>query len=218
MTNSQTSIPAAAFVSLGVVLLAALSFVMVRSDFGPPAREIIPFGGVAAIAVALLLVGLTVLRRMSDLQTPWRVGRVWGLLFGATLLIGNTIAKLAPVALRESGPLPHAGHVPEIASIFVKLFVVTIAGLFLTAGFFGAWRTSQVRQGILAATATAIIGALIVVAGSVASAIVFAVDIALTGGGIPIAAVLVVPMLSTFPGTVGALFGCGFGRMRSQAS
>ena len=216
MTSSQSSIPVALFVGAGVVLLGALSFVMVRSDFGPPSHEIISFGGVAAIAVALLIAGASVLRQVSDLQPVWRVSRLWGLVLGATLLIGNIIAKVAPSGLLDDD-LPHPGHIPGVSPIFVRLFVVAVAGLFLTAGFRGAWKTSRVRQGILAAIATAAIGGAIAFAGSIVSVIFLehpGPGIPWSGGGIPLAALIVAPMLSTFPGTVGAMFGRGFSGAR----
>src|SRR5438105_1538084 len=51
MTSSNTSIPSGVFVGVGVLLLCALSLLLVRSDFGPPSHEIMPFGGVAGLAL-----------------------------------------------------------------------------------------------------------------------------------------------------------------------
>jgi hypothetical protein len=221
MTSSNSSIPASAFVGGGAVLLAALSFVMVRSDFGPPSHEIIPFPGVAGLALILGVAGATVLRSVIDLQPAWRVSRLWGVVLGASFIIANALRLAAPSFLMEDELFLHPGHIPGVAPFARDAFVVLIALLFLTAGLHAAWRTRQVRQGILAAIATAAIGALIALVGGTVINVAFAPagsGFALEGGPMPVAALFVAPMLSTFPGTVGAMFGRGFGGISDRRS
>ena len=212
--NSQTSMLAALFVGAGALLLGALSFVMVRSNFGPPSHEIIPFGGVAALAIVLAVSGASVVRSAGDLEPAWRVARVWGAALALCFVGAAALRLAAPSLLMEDGPLPHPGHLPEIAPIVSRLFVIAIAAIFIIAGFRGAWRTRQVRQGIVAAIATAVIAAAIAFVAGTAVNIAFAPagsGFTLEGGPIPYGALIVAPMLSTFPGVVGAMFGRGFG-------
>ena len=207
MKNSNVVI-AAAWLAAGAVVLSALSLLMVRTDFGPPPPSILPLPGVMVIALVLGIVGATATRSATDLGFLWRASRFWGITLGITLVVGNTIAILAPRFLMEQGELPHPDHILGVAPIARRLFVVAIAVIFMMAGFRGAWRTSQVRKGIVAAVATSVVGAVLACAvGLVVEMLAFG-TIGLRQ--IPIWAIVVAPMLSTVPGTIGAMLGKGF--------
>ena len=212
MNRSNSSVPASIFVTMGALLLVALGLLMMRSDFGPPPREIIPFGGVAAIAAALLVSGITVIRSAADFEPIWRVSRFWGIFLGASITAGQLVAWLAIPFFMDDGPPPHPGHISGVNPAFVRLFVVGIIALFMTAGFRGAWRTRQVRQGILAAVATGVIGASLSL--FISFFIAFLGRGAIEGGSLPLAMIFVAPMLSTVPGTIGAMCGKGLGDLR----
>lgn len=127
------------------------------------------------------------------------------------------MSLLAISFFMDDGPPPHPGHIAGLNPALTRLFVVGIVALFMTAGYRAAWRTRQARQGILAAVATGVIGGAILFAAS------FAIGLASRGQGgpwtLPFVMLFIAPMLSTVPGTIGALLGTGLrGMHRAPAS
>ena len=98
---------------------------------------------------------------------------------------------------------------------------IAIALIFVAAGFHGAWRTGRVRTGTLVAMATSVIGSLItIVVLGLGSTPSFDLQHAngpgqvfgQNGGQVT----LMLLMLCTVPGTVGAMFGGGLGGLRRR--
>jgi len=208
MNTANASIPSSIWIGIAGVSLSTLCFLLVRSNFGPPMRLRLAI----LVAVALGITAATAIRTAADFKFLWRASRSWGLLFAGTLLVGNVISALAshlPVFLREQAEASHPGHVPEVSPLLMRLFVIAIAAIYMAAGFRGAWRTGQVRKGICAALGTSVIGSLLAFAVGILIENLFFGE--MSRALIPFAVILVSPMLSTVPGSIGGMFGRGLG-------
>jgi hypothetical protein len=213
MKHSNVAI-GSAWVAIGGVVLTTLFVLLVRSHFGPPA----PLSLAAAVAMALGVTAATSMRSATDLRFLGRTGLFWGALFSAVIVVRMLADVFAPLhdgfeILREN----EAGR--------GLLLGIAIALIFMAAGFHGAWRTGRVRTGTLVALAASAIGSLITIL-VIGLGTTPSFDLRLSGPGQAFGqsggqATLVLLMLCTVPGTIGAMFGRGVGgvlRRRTEAA
>jgi hypothetical protein len=202
MTHSKVAMESA-WVAVGMVMLSTLMFLLNRSHFGPPG----PLYIAIIVAVVLGSTGATAVRSAGDVRFLGRMGLTWGSLFSSVLIVRILVDVFKPLTdgleiLSQNGA--GRGFVLGVA----------IALIFVAAGFHGAWRTGRVRMGIVTAIATSMFGCLITITimGLVSTP---SFDLRHTDGPGQVfrqnggQATLVVLMLSTVPGTIGAAFGRG---------
>jgi hypothetical protein len=213
MSHSNVAI-GSAWVAIGGVVLTTLFVLLVRSHFGPPG----PLYLTVAVAMVLGITAATSMRSATDLRLLGRTGLVWGAVLSAVIVVRMLVDVFAPL---------HDGFemLKQNEAGRGLLLGIAIALIFMAAGFHGAWRTGRVRTGALLAMATSGIGSLttIVVIGLATTP---SFDLRLSSspghafgqnGG---QATLVLLMLCTVPGTIGATFGRGISglvRPRSEA-
>jgi hypothetical protein len=204
MTHSKIA-RESAWIVVGGLMLSTLLFLLNRSHLGPPA----PLYVAAFVAGCLGVVAVSSMRSSADLRLLGRIGLMWGGVLSA-VLISRTLVDI-------SKPLTDGAAIlrqNETGRGFV--LGVAIAVIFVAAGFHGTWRTGRVRMGTLVAIATGALGSLLTIVliglGSSPSFDLRHVDgpgrvFGQNGGQ----ATLVVLMLSTVPGTIGAAFARGLG-------
>jgi hypothetical protein len=218
-TTSNPSVRAAMWLAGAGVVIATL---MLRLYWGPPSGlRWIPFALVLRwIPFALAVNAVTSLRH-SDVRLLWRVGIASGVLFSLAMMLSVCFAVLAP--------LEDAHHV-IMAYEGPRGFLLVGAGgaIFVAAGFLGASKGNRAGAGTLAAMITSVVGAIITMVlvyfikklsptiqdqlgpiGTFAQPNHFAVR-----GDI----MVMLLMLSSVPGTIGAFFGRGIGGHRRQGA
>ena len=204
MTHSKLAMESA-WVAVGGVMLLTLMFLLNRSHLGPPG----PLYLAVLVAVVLGVTAATAMRSASDVRFLGRIGLTWGCLLSAVLVVRMLVDVFKPLTDGlEILSQNEAGR--------GFLLGIAIALIFVAAGFHGAWRTRRVRMGILVAIATSTFGSLITIViiglGSTPS-----FDLRHTDGPGQVfgqnggQTTLVLLMLSTVPGTIGAAFARGVG-------
>ena len=167
----------------GMVLWAAAAAVVEYTFiFLVPGRLGLPLGLslFVLITAALGISGATAIRSAADVRFLWRASWLWGFLFAA--------AMAARIAVDARG--------------------AAVAVILMAAGFRGAWRTGEVRTGILTAMAASVIGSLLTIA-----VVALGLPIGIGNPHPPIASGLFVLLaISTVVGTVGAMFGSEYNR------
>jgi hypothetical protein len=138
---------------VGAVAWAAVIIgLLVRSGFTPPALP----PAVALVPDALGLTAVTALGSPGDAKALWRIARFW-----AALLVVAAGARMAVDALFPFDIERYflAQVRPGFSELdFPRRFVfgAAVALLLIAAGFHGAWTTSRVRFGIVAAITAAL--------------------------------------------------------------
>jgi hypothetical protein len=218
MNSSRLSLPSSVWLTLAVVVLAAVLFLLVRSDFRPP----VPLAVFASVAAVLGMSGLTVMRSTADVGTLWRASRVFGVLCSAVFMLRMLVDTVAPRDVVEAFLAQSRGTYSEFNDPRRWLLGAALAMIFVVSGFWGAWRTGDVRHGTVAAMATSVIGSVLTLAivalGMALSLMIgagVAAAFAFQGGGIPMAPPILV-MISAVLGTIGAMFGRGLGGTRRE--
>jgi hypothetical protein len=202
MKHSKVAMESA-WVAVGGLMLSTLLFLLNRSHLGPPA----PLYLAAFVAGGLAVAALSSMRSSADLRLLGRIGLIWGGLLSAVLIFRTFVDVLKPltdgVAILSQNKTGRG-----------FLLGLAIPLVFMAAGFHGAWRTGRVRMGTLVAIGTGALGSLItiLIIGLVSTP---SFDLRHTDGPGQVfgqnggQATLVVLMLSTVPGTIGAAFARG---------
>ena len=204
MTHSKIA-RESAWVIVGGLMLSTLLFALNRTHFGPP----VPLSAAVFVAVVLGITAATAMRSSTDLRFLGRISLRWAGVLSAVLVARMLVDVFKP--LTEGFAILN-----QNATGRGFLLGVAMAVIFVAAGFHGAWRTGRVRMGILVAMAASAFGSLITIVviglGSTPSFDLRHTDgpgqVFGQNGGL---ATLVVLMLSTVPGTIGAALARGVG-------
>jgi len=142
--SKQTSWP---WFAAGLASAALIVAVLARNGFAPPA---LPWATIA-IPLVLIATAATSIRSVADLIGLCKLARVWSVL----LMLAIGLHALIPIDVERYFLAQARTGFSELEFPSRFAFGVSVAMILIAAGFHGAWKTSLVRTGILAAVAAA---------------------------------------------------------------
>jgi len=196
----------------GIVALATLIGLLVRSNFGPPPA----FAFVVGIALVMSVARLLSIRTDGDVRRLWRIGLVCGAMVTVVLLIRLMFDVLDPVDPVDRFLARARDDYSEFDYPRRWMPAAAISAILIGSGLWAAWQTRRVGFGTMTAIAAGLVGSLTYVL------LVAAGNLLPLGpqdplantpahlryfGNAPAMLVPVLAMFSTVLGAIGAMFG-----------